>query len=144
MLRLRARLDWRRLNARLAAGADPSGDAELALHASRLASQSRRRRIAGAVERVCRRPDPAARLSAIPVHAAAVDVARPALLQLAMALRSRESVSARGVALTQLLLTEPGGPLYQSEHPSSLHDAAREALLALVPNEDPDPIDRGV
>jgi hypothetical protein len=60
-----------------------------------------------------------------------VRIARPALEQLAAALRSRDSVQPQGVALAQLLLTEPSSALYQPADPDELYRAAREALLAL-------------
>ena len=60
-----------------------------------------------------------------------MQVARPALMQLAQALRSRERVGVRGVALTQTLLTHPESPLYRSRHPDELYQWAREALFAL-------------
>ncbi len=68
------------------------------------------------------------------MHWKAVEIARPALEQLAGALRSRESVQPRGVALTQLFLTDGASPLYRPASPDSLNEAAREALLALGPD----------
>jgi hypothetical protein len=71
--------------------------------------------------------------AAVPVHAGAVEVARPALLQAAAALRCREAVRAQGVALAQRLLIDTEGLLYSPERP--------EALLALGPDGDPQPPD---
>jgi hypothetical protein len=68
------------------------------------------------------------------VDAQALQLAAPALSQLARALRSRDSVSARGVALARHLLAEPSSPLYRPQYPAELYEAAREALLALVPS----------
>jgi hypothetical protein len=129
---LRVRLAAPRLDARLAAGEDPIADAAVARRSTQLVSTRVRRRIAAGVERLCsesaERPGFTA---AIPVHRRAVQIARPALAQLAAALRSRDSVQPRGVALAQLLLTEPGSALYQPANPDELYRAAREALLAL-------------
>jgi hypothetical protein len=120
------------LDARLAAGEDPIADAAVARRSTQLVSRRVRRRIASGVERLCsesvKRPGFSA---AVPVHRRAVRIARPALEQLAAALRSRDSVEPRGVALAQLLLTEPSSALYQPANPDELYRAAREALLAL-------------
>lgn len=77
------------------------------------------------------RPEAAAFSASIPCNARAVAVARPALEQLAAALRSWESVNPRGVAITQVLLTEPGSALYRPSYADELYEVAREALFAL-------------
>ncbi len=71
----------------------------------------------------------------MPVDAYAVEVARPALVQLGAALRSGDSVEPRGVALTRRLLTEPASALFRPNCPDALYEAAREALLALTARE---------
>src|SRR5437588_12788907 len=137
ILALRVRFAGLRLDARLAAGEDPSCDPVLALRSAQLASWRTRRRIAAGLERVCRRVERRVGLSAgVPAHAGAVEVSRPALLQLAAALRCRDSVRAQGMALAQRLLIEAEGPLYNPERPEALYEAAREALLALGPDGD--------
>src|SRR5437588_12765185 len=81
ILGLRVRLSGSRLDARLAAGEDPCSDPVLAFRSARLTSGRARRRIAAGLERACRSQDRRVGLSAaVPVHAGAVDVARPALL----------------------------------------------------------------
>jgi hypothetical protein len=60
-----------------------------------------------------------------------VEVARPALRQLASALRSRADVEPRGVAITQILLTEPSSALYRPAYREELYELARAALFAL-------------
>ena len=62
-------------------------------------------------------------------------MAKPALVELSRALRVRRRVDARGVAMTQLLLTDPASPLYRPDHPSAAYEGMREALLALGPDE---------
>jgi hypothetical protein len=132
--RVRARLAAAQLDARLAAGEDLFGDRVLALRSAQLVSSRMRRRIAVALERVCsERRERAVFSAAIPTDSHAVEIARPALAQLARALRSRESVEARGVALTHLLLTDGTSPLYRAAYPERLYEVAREALLALGP-----------
>jgi hypothetical protein len=81
------------------------------------------------------RRDRAVLSAAIPFDRKAVQLARPALEQLAIALRSRPSVDPRGVVLTQLLLTEPNSALYRPAYAEELCEVAREALFALGPEK---------
>lgn len=132
LLRARAWLAAPRLDADLAWGHGPDGDALVGLRAAQLVSPRTRKRLAATLEHVCTDGDRRESVSsAIPVHSTAVDVARPALEQLASALRSEGPVRARGVALTELLLTEPTSALYAPRRPESLDGAARQALVAL-------------
>ena len=128
---LSVRLTAPRLDARLAGGEWPLGSAALALRAAQLASRRWRRQLAAGLAHAWSRHGAAALSSAVPADAAAVEIALPALEQLAQALVSRERVGIRGVALTQLLLTEPTSPLYGSRYPEELYERVREALLAL-------------
>jgi hypothetical protein len=73
--------------------------------------------------------------TAVAVDAAAVEVARPALRQLASALRSRADVEPRGVAIVQILLTEPSSALYRPAYREELYELARAALFALGSGE---------
>jgi hypothetical protein len=131
-----------RLDARLAAGEDPLGDADLACRSEQLVSMRSRRRIARGLERLCsEQPERGGFSAAIPFNRRAVEIARPALEQLAAALRSRASIRPRGVALTQVLLTEPGSAVYRPAYPDELYEVAREALFALGPNR---AVDAGV
>jgi hypothetical protein len=130
--RIQARFAAPRLDRRLAAGEDPSIDAALACRAAQLVSDGTRRGIASGLARVLSaRPEAAAFSASIPCNARAVSIARPALEQLAAALRSWESIDPRGVAITQVLLTEPGSALYRPSYNEELYEVAREALFAL-------------
>jgi hypothetical protein len=121
-----------RLDARLAAGEDPVSGPALALRAAQLASRRLRRQLAAGLEHASSgERDRGALCAAAPVDGYAVEIAQPALNQLANALRSRERVAVRGVALTQVLLTKPESALYGSSYPEELYERAREALLAL-------------
>ena len=80
-------------------------------------------------------PEPAGLSSAVAVDGQAVEVARSALQQLASALASRADVEPRGVAITQILLTEPSSPLYRPAYPEELYELARAALFALGSRE---------
>ncbi len=73
--------------------------------------------------------------AAVAVDEHAVEVARPALQQLASALRSRADVEPRGVAIAQILLTEPSSALYRPAYREELYELARAALFALGSNE---------
>jgi hypothetical protein len=131
-----ARLAAPRLDARLAAGEDPLSDVVLACRARRLVSGRSRRRLACGLERTWSMPPGHAALSAaVAVDAHAVEVARPALQQLASALRSRADVEPRGVAIAQILLTEPSSALYRPAYREELYELARAALFALGSRE---------
>jgi hypothetical protein len=73
--------------------------------------------------------------AAVAVDEHAVEVARPALQQLASALRSRADVEPHGVAITQILLTEPSSALYRPAYREELYELARAALFALGSRE---------
>jgi hypothetical protein len=60
-----------------------------------------------------------------------VEVARPALQQLASALRSPTDVEPRGVAITRILLTQPSSALYRPAYREELYEVARAALFGL-------------
>jgi hypothetical protein len=128
-----ARLAAPRLDARLAAGEDPASDPALACRSRRLVSDRSRRRLACGLERSWSPPGDAVLSAAIPVDGDAVALARPALQQLASALRSRADVDPRGVAIARILLTEPCSALYHPAYPEQLYELARAALLALEP-----------
>jgi hypothetical protein len=127
-----ARVAARRLDARLASGEDPLSDVVLACRSRRLLSGRSRRRLACGLERAWSTPPGRAVLSAaVAVDEDAVEVARPALQQLASALRSRAAVEPRGVAITRILLTEPCSALYSPAYREELYEVARAALFAL-------------
>jgi hypothetical protein len=129
-----------RLDGRLAAGEDPSSNVGLACRSGQLLSWRARRGIARGLERVwSQRPEAAELSAAVPCDWQAVKVARPALEQLAQALRSLELVRPQGVALSKGLLTEPCSALYRSAYPDELYEVAREALFALLPDQADDP-----
>lgn len=131
-LRLSVLRNVGRLDARLAAGEDPRGDAALACRSRQLMSRRSRHRLAQGLERaLATHPGDAVLSAAVPVDGGAVEVARPIVQQLARALRRHRSVEARGVALTSVLLTEPGSALYRPVYREELYELAREALFAL-------------
>ena len=135
MLRMRVAWQRARLDAQLAAGADPNGSAELALRAGQLVDPRRRGRFARALRRAIESVDPAlhqrSRSAAVPVARAAMLQARPTLLALAHDLSELPHPSPRGVALTVELLTDGAGPLYLPPDPTALRLAAQLARAAL-------------
>lgn len=123
------------LDARLAVGEDPAEDVALACRSLQLTSTRSRRGLAAGLERALSTPVVHAAFSAaVPANRRAVALGRPALQQLASALRSRDSVEPRGVALVQVLLTEPDSALFRPAYPEQLYEAARNALFALGPD----------
>ncbi len=130
--RLRARLAALQLDVRLVAGEDPFSDPVLACRAAHLTRRRCRDQLAGGLGRLLSRTRGRSAFSAaIPFDRRAVEIARPALEQLAIALRSPEPIAPRGVALTRLLLTDPCGAVYAPAYSDQLYDVAREALRAV-------------
>ncbi len=131
---VRARLGARGLDDRLAAGENPASDALLACRSAQLVSRRARCRIAEGLERLLsERAARAVYSAAIPFNGQAVKIGRPALQQLARALRAPESAEPQGVAIALLVLTEPSSALYRPAYPEQLYEIAREALIALTP-----------
>jgi hypothetical protein len=135
--RIRVRLLAGSLDGRIAAGEDLSSEAALLYRSAQLVSPRVRRSFARGLERLwSERPAPAAFSAAVPIDHEAVEIARPALQQLASALRTRRAADPRGVALTAVLLTHPSSALYGPTHTDQLYEYARAALLALGPDQD--------
>jgi hypothetical protein len=127
-----ARLAAPRLDERIAAGEDPWREAAMARRSSQLVSRRSRGQLARGLERAAAaKPEHLLVSAAVPVDQPAVALARPAMWQLASALRSRVGVNPCGVALTHVLLTEPGSALYCPAYPEELYEFAQAALLAL-------------
>jgi hypothetical protein len=122
------------LDVRLARGEAPSGDDALDCRSAQLVSKRSRRQLARGLERAwSAQPEHAVFSAAVWVNWRAVEIGRPALQQLAAALRSRESIQPRGAAIAHVLLTDGCSPLYRPTYREQLYEVAREALLALRP-----------
>jgi hypothetical protein len=114
-----------RLDRALAAGADPASEPGLRERARSVTSWRTRRRVAKSLESLERGPG-------LPVRRDQLGEARELVDELAVALRSRERVSARGVLLARRIVTDGCGPLYAPNHPpSALWWRVWEALRAL-------------
>lgn len=129
--RLAFRLRFASLDAALAAGEAPESRAALALRAARLIAPRMRRRLARSLRafvEMSTRPSIPRRAPIGPhVRHAARD-----LLELADRLETPGPVSARGVALVCVLLSNGNGPLHGGGRDRLIH-AARTAGSALVP-----------
>ena len=125
------------LDRQLAAGREPEESRLLAARAQDTVAPRRREQLARYWERVlsaAARPAPALR-NAAPLRRGPVLAAEPAITELAGLLRAPLPVSARGVAIARLLLTDAGGPLYWSAAPESLGVALRAAITRLSPGD---------
>jgi hypothetical protein len=134
LLRLRVALTGPRLDAELAAGADPVSRDELAMRAGQLTDRQRRVRFARSLRNAvesARSPRLPGRGAAIPVNRAAVLAAAPALLALADDLVETPHPNPLGVALAVQLLRDGSGPLYRPWRPEELHGAVERARHAL-------------
>jgi hypothetical protein len=111
---LRVRVRRSALDRRLATGADPAGDADLARRAEQLTTAATRERIANAIERVIAdAAGPVPVLSPrVPLARAAVNSCAPRLRAIAGRLHSDRFVSPRGVAQAAILISEGSSPLY--------------------------------
>ena len=129
-LRLRTRWRRRRLDQRLAAGANPTQSAELELRAAQLGAHAERARIANALVEVtedARRPAAILRLEP---HRAEIRSSTDELLALALRLRDRQPVAVQGAAMAALLVTPGASPL-DPDSGASLRQAVRAAHAAL-------------
>ena len=127
-----------RLDRQLAAGVDPEMSTALSQRARWLQGARRRRALARSLERdieMAERATPAA-AAALPVNRDEVVRARPLLFEILERLREPEAVSARGVALVRLLLTDAASPIFSPgwstapARPGALERQARVVLAA--------------
>ena len=131
LLRARTALHHARLDAALAAGADPTESRELSLRAGQLTGRKRRLGLAASLEHAGEAAERPRGGAAVPVHRPAVREARAELLSLARELVERPHLSPRGVALTSALLSDGTGPLYRPAATADLAAAAARARQAL-------------
>jgi hypothetical protein len=131
---LRARLSAPRLDAELAAGADPASAPLLERRAHQLTAASTRRSLARSLEDLIRRAEqpPLPSFVLTPLWGR-IRACRDALLGLAERLRDNRAVDVQGVAMVKVLLTDGRSPLYFEHASHSLPFLARRALFALDP-----------
>jgi hypothetical protein len=129
---IRTLLYRRRLDALLLRGVARHQSAELALRARRLTTRRRRRALADSLDEAILTADGRGpRLVSIRPLARQVHAARPALRELADALRAEEEVEPAGVLLARRMLTDGAGPLYHECGDDVLRRAAEQATAAL-------------
>ena len=135
VLHLSATLRGVTLDRELAAGVDPETNAVLALRARRLTGpRGRKLVIDGLAGALSRATDGTAGFSAaVRPQARELRDASPVLTALESRLRGSAPVTARGVALLRVLLTDAASPLYQPSAPGELASRLRAAAAALEP-----------
>ena len=143
-IRLALIAGWRaaELDRQLAVGAGARESALLAIRAERLTSRRYRARIAAGLARAVRDAEGAGRgfTAAVRPDRREVAAARTVLATLDRRLRAAEPVSAQGIALLELLLTDGASPLYRPTEPGALGSRLRAAAAALEPLAREDPV----
>ena len=119
----------RALDLQLAAGRPATRNRLRAVRAGMLVAPSARRRLAACWTNLISNPGP----RHAPVRWSEVAAAHREIAELADALRVAQPVSARGVAIARLLLTDGTGPLYNARHPQDVRLVARAAVRHLDP-----------
>ena len=132
--RMRLRLWWHRtqLDEQLAAGAQPQPGTLLHLRAEELGSRTERDRLARALEKTVRaayRPAPKLGTS-LPLRRRVVRETEEDIVALVGRLRDTRPIDVQGVAMVEVLLTDPCGPLFRAGA-LSLRFSVRSARLAL-------------
>jgi hypothetical protein len=136
-LRLAFSVWWRagELDRRLAAGAGADSSALLAMRAEKIIGPRGRLTVADGLSRALNRAQDGVPgfTAAIRPNGQEVLAAQVVISTLERRLRSDGEVRANGVAMLQLLLTEPASPLYLPAEPGALGSYLRAAAAALEP-----------
>jgi hypothetical protein len=135
-LRLRVRVATRRdrLNRELAENADPGPSPELALRASRLSSDRRRKQLARTLSGFIRDANHPrlTRPPVVTINRAAVRDAEDAIITMITRLDDAEPVDARGMAIAERIITDGAdSPLYRYGQPGALRGLVLTATAAL-------------
>jgi hypothetical protein len=133
--RMLARALGSSLDHQLAAGCPPESTRLLAVRAQDIVALPRRVSLAdnwAHLLRVARRA-PSRRTSAVPLRAAAILAAEPAIHELMDRLTAPLPVGAQGVAAARILLTDPTSPVYSRRSPRTFADLLRAAIVQLDP-----------
>jgi hypothetical protein len=133
--RLHARLLGPSLDHQLAAGCPPESNRLLAARAQDIVSLPRRTSVAGSWEHLLRvaRRAPAVRTRAVPLNAAAILAAEPAIREMMDRLIAPLPVTARGVAAATIPLVDAASPVYGRQSPEALADLLDVAITQLDP-----------
>jgi hypothetical protein len=135
--RLLARVLGASLDHQLAAGCSPESNRLLAARAQDVVSLPRRTSVARSWEHLLRvaRRAPAVRTPAVPLNAAAILAAEPAIRELVGRLTAPLPVTARGVAAATIPLTDAASPVYGRERPEALAGLLDVAITQLDPGQ---------
>jgi hypothetical protein len=131
----RAWLRRRELDHRIALGADPGSSPELSLRARQLVAPRFRVRMAAGLRgaiRAAEHPWPRGVTAQVPLQRGVILEERAELLGLARLLTEEQTVSARGVARVEELLTDGCSPLYYPSPQGALSAALRHARTTLL------------
>ena len=133
--RLHARLLGASLDHQLAAGCPPESNRLLAARAQDIVSLPRRTSVARSWEHLLRaaRGGPAVPTRAVPLNAAAILAAEPAIREVVDRLTAPLPVTARGVAAATIPLTDAASPVYGRQRPTALADLLDVAITQLDP-----------
>jgi hypothetical protein len=138
--RVRARAFGASLDGQLAAGRSPESSRPLAARAQDIVALRRRRSLARDWEhllRVARRaravPRSAPSIQAAPIQSDRIAAAGPAIGELVRRLTVPLPVTAQGVAMARVLLTDATSPVYRRHSPVSLIAALDAAIAQLDP-----------
>lgn len=140
-VRVRARLQRRRLDRELASGTDPNTDPARRERARELVGEKTRRQIAACLERLLAEADSAPRgayTSRMPIARTAIRDSRLDLETIVERLKAPAYISSRGVAMISLLCSDGAGPLYGNNPAHS--QELRRALAAVVEAIDHGPV----
>jgi hypothetical protein len=136
----------RKLDRKIAQGADPASSPELSCRARQLVSPGFRARMAAGLRRTiaaAEQPRPSPLSARVPVQRRAILDERERLLGLARALTDEETVSARGVARVEELLTDGRSPIYYPSPAGALRAALLHTRATLLLGEGATPVRRG-
>jgi hypothetical protein len=133
--RLLARVLGASLDYQLAAGCSPESNRLLAARAQHIVSLPRRTSVARSWDHLLRvaRRAPIVRTPAVPLNAAAILAAEPAIRELVERLAARLPVTARGVAAATIPLANAASPVYGRQSPDALADLLDVAITQLDP-----------
>jgi hypothetical protein len=133
--RLHARLLGASLDHQLAAGCSPESNWLLAARAQDIVSLPHRTSVARSWDHLLRvaRRAPALRTRAVPLNAAAILAAEPAIREMMERLTAPLPVTARGVAAATIPLTDATSPIFGRQHCEALAGLLDVAIRHLDP-----------
>ena len=133
--RVQTRLRRQRLDKELASGADPNANSLRYQRARELVGEQTRQRITASFERLLGEADSGLRgfSSRMPLARVAIQDSRVSLDTVVERLKTPAYISAQGVAMISLLLSDGAGPLYGTDpaHSEQLRRALKTAVEAI-------------